>query len=55
MATEKCLYDRWMDGEKLNLNKFTLTLFQAFQYADGVNKTKILQNWSEYFSGSENI
>lgn len=53
MENEKCLYDRWMDGEKLNLNKFTITLFQLFQYADGINKGKILEAWGEYFKDSE--
>jgi hypothetical protein len=55
MATEKCLYDRWMDGEERNLNKFTLSLLMAFQYADGVNRRKIMDNWPDYFRGSVNI
>lgn len=55
MANEKCLFDRWFDGEKLNLNKFTVTLFQLLQYADGVNRRKILDNWPEYFTGSDYI
>ncbi|MEO6523031.1 MAG: hypothetical protein ABIN91_15215 [Mucilaginibacter sp.] len=55
MENEKCLYDRWVDGWKLNLNKFTITLFQLFQYADGNNKSKILEAWGEYFTGSEYI
>lgn len=55
MADEKCLYDRWMDEEKLNLNKFTITLFQLFQYADGRNRQIILNSWPEYFVKSENI
>jgi len=55
MANEKCLYDRWMDEEKLNLNKFTITLFQLCQYADGTNRQIILDDWPEYFTGSEYV
>ncbi|ASU34255.1 hypothetical protein MuYL_2366 [Mucilaginibacter xinganensis] len=44
-----------MDEEKLNLNKFIITLFQAFQYADGTNRKKILDNWNEYFRNSQYI
>jgi len=55
MENKKCLYDRWMEGGKLNLNKFTITLFQLFQYADGSNKSKILEAWGEYFKDSEYI
>lgn len=44
-----------MDSEKLNLNKFTTTLFQLFQYADGTNRKIILDNWPEYFTGSDYI
>ncbi|MDB4926607.1 MAG: hypothetical protein JWR23_2663 [Mucilaginibacter sp.] len=43
MENEKCLYDRWMDKEALNLNTFTVTLFRLIQCADGNNKGKILQ------------
>ncbi len=55
MQNEKCLCDRWMDGETLNLNKFTTTLFQLCQYADGSNRKIILDNWPDYFAGSEYI
>jgi hypothetical protein len=55
MENEKCLYDRWMDGGKLNLNKFTITLFQLFQFADGSNRKIILDNWPVYFTGSDYI
>lgn len=44
MANENCLYDRWMDGEERNLNRFTLTLFQLYQNADGTNKSKICKH-----------
>ncbi len=55
MQNEKCLYDRWMDGEKLNLNKFAITLFQLLQFADGSNRKIILDNWPEYFISSKYI
>jgi len=55
MTNEKCLFDIWSDGEKLNLNKFTVTLFQLFQFADGNNRQKILDTWPEYFTDSVNI
>ncbi|EHQ24650.1 hypothetical protein BDD43_3015 [Mucilaginibacter gracilis] len=55
MANEKCLYDRWIGNEKLNLNKFTITLFQLFQFADGGNRQIILDNWPEFFISSEYI
>lgn len=50
---EKCLYDRWFDNEVKNLNRFTVTLFQAYQYADGTNKAKIKSAWPEWFTNSE--
>jgi hypothetical protein len=52
MGKEKCLYDRWMDGDVRNLNNFTITLFKLYQYADGSSKAKILNAWGEYFTGS---
>jgi len=55
MTDGKCLYDRWIDSEKLNLNRFTTTLFLLFQYADGRNRKIILDNWSEYFTGSDYV
>jgi hypothetical protein len=55
MANEKCLYDKWFDGENLNLNKFTITLFQLFQFADGGNRQIIIDKWPEYFKSSEYI
>lgn len=51
----KCLYDRWYDDEEKALNRFTVTLFAAFQYADGANKQKIIATWPEWFEGSVNI
>ncbi len=53
MENEKCLYDRWMGNEALNLNTFTVTLFRLFQCADGNNQGKIVDAWGEYFTGSE--
>jgi len=55
MEDSKCLYDKWVDNEPLNLNRFTITLFQAFQYADGANRQKILAAWGDFFTGSNYI
>lgn len=55
MQETKCLYDQWFDGEQANLNRFTITLFTLFHYADGANKQKILAAWGSYFEGSQNI
>jgi len=52
---KKCLYDQWCDGTAKNLNNFTITLFKAFQYADGNNRAKIIAGWHEWFANSENI
>lgn len=52
---DKCLFDRWMEGNEHSLNRFTQTLFQLFQYADGANRKKIIETWPQYFENSENI
>ena len=51
----KCLYDQWCDGQQINLNNFTNKLFEAFQVADGINRSKFIKEWPEFFEGSENI
>jgi len=43
------LFERWNDGEKLNLNAFTICLFKAFIEADGNNRGKMVKEWPEWF------
>lgn len=52
---QKCLYDQWFEDEGLNLNQFTITIFKAFQYADGKNKAKIISSRPDWFLNSENL
>lgn len=52
---EKCLYDKWMDGEEISPNKFFKTMMDAYVFADGANQAKIRKTWPEWFEFSANV
>jgi hypothetical protein len=55
MQNTNCLYDRWYDGDVVNINNFHQKLFELFQLADGINKAIILAGWPVLFRDSNNI
>lgn len=47
------LFDKWYNGESLNINKFTKKLFELYCLADGSNRIKLKHSYPEYFSDSK--
>jgi hypothetical protein len=50
MNTMKTMYEAWENGDYLNASNFITKLFQLYQIADGMHRSRIRTAFPEYFA-----